>query len=122
MPEVKLQVLTKSEIDSAIIQELGRKLRVIGACIESDAHTVGIDAIHQYERESTGHKGLESYHEIAAVNLGAQVTCEELVRKIHELSADAVLVSQVVTQKNIHITNLYQADRTCLKPKVCVIK
>ena len=105
VPEVKLQVLTKSEIDSAIIQELGRKLRVIGACIESDAHTVGIDAILNM-KGINGHKGLESYHEIAAVNLGAQVTCEELVRKIHELSADAVLVSQVVTQKNIHITNL----------------
>lgn len=105
VPEVKLKVLTKPEIDSAIAQTLGRKLRVIGACIESDAHTVGIDAIINM-KGLNGHKGLESYHEIEAVNLGAQVTCEEVIRKIHELAADAVLISQVVTQKNIHITNL----------------
>ena len=104
-PEVKLRLMTKQEIDSAIARELGRKLRVIGACIESDAHTVGIDAIINM-KGINGHKGLESYHEIEAVNLGAQVTCEELIRKIHALSADVALVSQVVTQKNIHITNL----------------
>ena len=53
-----------------------------------------------------GHKGLESFHEIQAVNLGAQVACEEVIRKIHDTGADAVLISQVVTQKNIHVTNL----------------
>lgn len=105
VPEVKLNVLTKPEIDSILARTLGRKLRVIGACIESDAHTVGIDAIINM-KGLNGHKGLESYHEIEAVNLGAQVTCEEVIRKIHELAADAVLISQVVTQKNIHITNL----------------
>jgi beta-lysine 5,6-aminomutase beta subunit len=105
VPEVKLKVMDKPEIDSTIARILGRKLRVIGACIESDAHTVGIDAIINM-KGLNGHKGLESYHEIEAVNLGAQVTCEEVIRKIHELAADAVLISQVVTQKNIHITNL----------------
>lgn len=105
VPEVKLKVLSKTEVDEAIDRLLGRKLRVIGACIESDAHTVGIDAIINM-KGLNGHKGLESYHEIQAVNLGAQVTCEEVIRKIHDLAADAVLVSQVVTQKNIHVTNL----------------
>lgn len=52
------------------------------------------------------HKGLESYHEIDAYNLGAQVSCEELLVKAHEVSADAILISQVVTQKSIHLQNL----------------
>lgn len=105
VPEVTLQVLEKQAIDSFIARNLGRKLSVLGACIESDAHTVGIDAIINM-KGINGHKGLESYHEIQAVNLGAQVTCEEVIRKVYETKADAVLVSQVVTQKNIHITNL----------------
>ena len=105
VPEVKLELLSKKDVDAAITERLGRRLTVLGACIESDAHTVGIDAIFNM-KGINGHKGLESYHGINAVNLGAQVTCEEVIRKIHETDADAVLISQVVTQKNIHVTNL----------------
>lgn len=105
VPEVKLELLPKKEVDDFIARHLGRKLNVLGACIESDAHTVGIDAIINM-KGINGHKGLESFHEIQAVNLGAQVACEEVIRKIHDTEADAVLISQVVTQKNIHVTNL----------------
>lgn len=105
VPEVKLSLLTKEEADEWIKTNLKRKLNVMGACIESDAHTVGIDAIMNM-KGFNGHKGLESYHEINALNLGAQVTCEELIRKAYAAQADAILVSQVVTQKNIHVTNL----------------
>lgn len=34
--------MSKKEIDEFINANLGRKLNVVGACIESDAHTVGI--------------------------------------------------------------------------------
>lgn len=105
VPEVELELLGKKEVDDYIARHLGRKLNVLGACIESDAHTVGIDAIINM-KGINGHKGLESFHEIRAVNLGAQVACEEVIRKIHDTAADAVLISQVVTQKNIHVTNL----------------
>ncbi|WP_407312781.1 OAM dimerization domain-containing protein [Desulfosporosinus sp. SB140] len=97
--------LDKPEIEERIRTLLGRRLIVIGACIESDAHTVGIDAIMNMKGYN-GHKGLESYHEIQAVNLGAQVACEELIAKALELSADALLISQVVTQKSLHVKNL----------------
>jgi len=49
--------------------------------------------------------GLERYPEIDAYNLGAQVTCEELLQKALEVDADAILVSQTVTQKDAHIRN-----------------
>ena len=78
---------------------------VIGACIETDAHTVGIDAIMNMKGYN-GHKGLESYHQIRAINMGAQVDSEELVTRAIEERADVILVSQVVTQKNIHLDNL----------------
>jgi beta-lysine 5,6-aminomutase beta subunit len=53
-----------------------------------------------------GHYGLERYEGIQAYNLGSQVPNEELVAKAIEMKADALLVSQVVTQKDVHIPNL----------------
>jgi len=53
-----------------------------------------------------GHFGLERYDGIEAYNLGSQVPNEEMVAKAIELNADAILVSQVVTQKDVHIPNL----------------
>jgi beta-lysine 5,6-aminomutase beta subunit len=105
VPRVDVDVMNKAEINLYIKKYIRRKVCVVGACIETDAHTVGIDAIMNMKGYN-GHKGLESYKEIDAYNLGSQVSCEELVTKARELKADAILVSQVVTQKDIHITNL----------------
>jgi beta-lysine 5,6-aminomutase beta subunit len=103
--KVKVTVMAKKEVESFIKGNFGRSLNVVGACIESDAHTVGIDAIMNM-KGFNGHKGLESYKGINAYNLGSQVSCEELVAKAMEIKADAILVSQVVTQKDIHVQNL----------------
>ena len=53
-----------------------------------------------------GHFGLERYEGIEAYNYGSQVPNEELIAHAKELNADAILVSQTVTQKDIHIQNL----------------
>ncbi|KUO50048.1 MAG: hypothetical protein APF76_06180 [Desulfitibacter sp. BRH_c19] len=103
--KIKVKVMEKAEVEAFIKDNFGRHLNIVGACIESDAHTVGIDAIMNM-KGINHHKGLESYKGIDAYNLGSQVTCEELVAKAIEIKADAILVSQVVTQKEIHITNL----------------
>src|SRR5205823_4189152 len=50
-------------------------------------------------------KGLEYYSEIQVVNLGAQVLVPELVQRAIAANADAVLVSQVVTQRDAHLHN-----------------
>jgi len=98
-------VMSMDETDEYIQKNIGRPLNVVGACIESDAHTVGIDAI--MNMKGYNHRyGLERYRYINAYNLGAQVPCEELLKKANEYKADAVLVSQIVTQKDIHIKNL----------------
>ncbi|HRF73676.1 MAG TPA: OAM dimerization domain-containing protein [Accumulibacter sp.] len=101
----EFETLDKDRIDRLIADKMGRKMVVIGACIETDAHTVGIDAIMNMKGYN-GHKGLESYHHMRAINLGAQVDSEELVTRAIEEQADVILVSQVVTQKNIHLDNL----------------
>ena len=83
---------------------LGRKLVVVGACIGTDAHTVGIDAILNVKGHA-GEKGLEYYREIRVVNMGAQVGVADLVARAAAEHADAVLVSQVVTQRDAHLSN-----------------
>ncbi len=103
--EVAYRMMEPEEINGFIRETFGRKLVVIGACIGSDAHTVGIDAIMNMKGYDM-HKGLESYAEIKALNLGAQVPGEALAARAAEEEADAVLVSQVVTQKNAHLKNL----------------
>jgi beta-lysine 5,6-aminomutase beta subunit len=97
-------LLTAKEVNLAIKRTLRRKLVVVGACIGTDAHTVGIDAILNL-KGFAGEKGLEYYREIRVVNLGAQVPVPELVARARAERADAVLVSQVVTQKDAHIGN-----------------
>jgi beta-lysine 5,6-aminomutase beta subunit len=97
-------LLTPSETNQAIRSLLQRRMVVVGACIGTDAHTVGIDAILNI-KGFAGEKGLEYYREIRVVNLGAQVSVPQLVAAAQEEQADAVLVSQVVTQRDAHLLN-----------------
>jgi beta-lysine 5,6-aminomutase beta subunit len=101
----EFEVLDKDAVNEKIARVMQRKMVVVGACIETDAHTVGIDAIMNMKGYN-GHKGLESYHEMRAINMGAQVDSEELVARAIDEKADVILVSQIVTQKNIHLDNL----------------
>ena len=95
-------LLSPAEINLRVRSGLGRKLVVLGACIGTDAHTVGIDAILNVKGHA-GEKGLEYYREIKVVNLGAQVDVADLVARARAEQADAVLVSQVVTQREAHL-------------------
>ena len=97
-------LLSSAEVNLRIRAGLGRKLVIVGACIGTDAHTVGIDAILNVKGHS-GEKGLEYYREIRVVNLGSQVAVPDLVARANAEGADAVLVSQVVTQRDAHIFN-----------------
>jgi beta-lysine 5,6-aminomutase beta subunit len=97
-------LLSAKEVNTAIRRRLRRRVSVVGACIGTDAHTVGIDAILNL-KGIAGEKGLESYREFKVANLGAQVSVPELVERARSERADAVLVSQVVTQRDAHLHN-----------------
>jgi beta-lysine 5,6-aminomutase beta subunit len=97
-------LLNAKEVNTLVKQRMRRKLSVVGACIGTDAHTVGIDAILNV-KGIAGEKGLEYYRELKVVNLGAQVTVPDLVEAARQEKADAVLVSQVVTQRDAHLPN-----------------
>jgi beta-lysine 5,6-aminomutase beta subunit len=103
--EREYPLLGPQEVNAAIRRGLRRRLSVVGACIGTDAHTVGIDAILNL-KGIAGEKGLEYYRELKVTNLGAQVSVADLVTAARAERADAILVSQVVTQRDSHLRNV----------------
>lgn len=107
VPKVESTTWDMHETDQFIKEHIGRKIVVVGASTGTDAHTVGIDAIMNMKGYA-GHYGLERYEMIEALNLGSQVPNDEFIAKGLELKADVLLVSQTVTQKDVHIKNLVE--------------
>lgn len=115
--KVETEFKTFSEINEIIKNKIKRKLIVLGATTGFDAHTVGIDAIFNMKGYN-GDYGLERYPWIEAINLGAQVLNEDILEKAKESKADAILVSQIVTEKDCHIENLKSLMQTAEKKGV----
>ncbi len=107
VPEVVSRKRGFDELNAFALREVGRRIVVLGACTGSDAHAVGIDAIMNMKGYS-GDFGLERYPCFEATNLGAQVENVRLASLCKEHRADAVLVSQVVTQRDVHKENARQ--------------
>ena len=105
VPKVESTVMGMKETDEYIREHVGRKIIAIGASTGTDAHTVGIDAIMNMKGYA-GHYGLERYDMFETLNMGSQVPNEDFIAKAIEMKADALLVSQTVTQKDVHIKNL----------------
>lgn len=107
VPKVESTKWDMQQTDQFVREHIGRKVVVIGASTGTDAHTVGIDAIMNM-KGFAGHYGLERYEMIEALNMGSQVSNEEFIAKAIELHADALLVSQTVTQKDVHVKNMVE--------------
>lgn len=103
--ELEVDDMDFYEINDFIKNNIGRKINVVAACTGTDAHTVGIDAIMNMKGYN-GEYGLERYPWMNAWNLGSQVANSTLVAEAIKRKADAILVSQVVTQRDVHIPNL----------------
>jgi beta-lysine 5,6-aminomutase beta subunit len=100
-----VEYMTEEEIEAFAREHIGRPVVVIGASTGTDTHSVGIDAMLNL-KGFHGHHGLEGYKAFQVHNLGSQVPNTVLVAKAIDLGADAILVSQTVTQQNLHIANL----------------
>jgi beta-lysine 5,6-aminomutase beta subunit len=98
-------ILDHKEVDRRVRQALDREAVVLGASLGTDAHTVGLDAILSVKGWA-GDKGLESYGAFEVVNMRSQVEPGALAERAVDVRADAVLVSQVVTQREAHLHHL----------------
>ena len=103
--KVETEIMDRLECQKYIEDNIKRDVVIVGASTGTDAHTVGIDAIMNM-KGFHGHYGLERYKGIDALNMGSQVPNETLIAKAIEIGADAILVSQTVTQKDVHVQNL----------------
>ena len=103
--ERDFDLLSYAQVNLLIRERLKRPLVVIGACTGTDAHTVGLDAILSMKGYAGDH-GLEYFSEMKVVNMGAQVSPDDIVAAARAENADAVLISQVVTQRDAHIHHL----------------
>jgi beta-lysine 5,6-aminomutase beta subunit len=97
--------MSKDEVDAFARERIGRPIVVVGASTGSDTHSVGIDAMLNLKGYD-GHHGLEGYEAFDTHNLGSQVANTTLVGRALDLGADAIVVSQTVTQQDLHIHNL----------------
>jgi len=100
-----IEYMSEDEIEAFAREHIGRRIVVVGASTGTDTHSVGIDAMLNL-KGFHGHHGLEGYKAFETHNLGSQVPNSVLVAKAIDLQADAILVSQTVTQQNLHIANL----------------
>lgn len=105
VPELSTEKRNYKEIDKLIAAELKHPIRVVGACTGYDAHTVGLDAILNM-KGFDGDIGLERYKGFKCVNMGSQVPTDELIDRAVKEKADAILLSKIITQKDIHITDM----------------
>ncbi len=100
-----IEYMNEDEIEHFAVTHVGRPIVVVGASTGSDTHSVGIDAMLNLKGYH-GHHGLEGYRAFETYNLGSQVPNSVLLAKAIEVSADVILVSQTVTQQNLHVHNL----------------
>lgn len=100
-----IEYMNEDEIESFARERIGRPVVVVGAATGTDTHSVGIDAMLNL-KGFHGHHGLEGYRAFETHNLGSQVPNSVLVSRAIDLHADAILVSQTVTQQNLHVANL----------------
>lgn len=105
VPELSTEKRNYKEIDKLILSQLKTPIRVVGACTGYDAHTVGLDAILNM-KGFDGDIGLERYKGFKCVNMGSQVPTDELIDRALKEKADAILLSKIVTQKDIHISDM----------------
>ena len=79
---------------------LERKLRVVGATIGNDEHSVGLHEIMDIK-----HGGLEKYG-FECLNIGTSVAPEKLIDVAVEYGACAILTSLIVSHQEIHRINM----------------
>jgi beta-lysine 5,6-aminomutase beta subunit len=98
-------LLDEKDINRRVREALGGEAVVVGAALGTDAHTVGLDAILS-RKGWAGDKGLESYRCFHIVNLRSQVEASDLLDRAEGEGADAVMISQTVTQRDAHLHHL----------------
>jgi D-ornithine 4,5-aminomutase subunit beta len=108
IPE-KPEVLVPDEV-RAWVTEHG--LKVIGATVGSDEHSVGMQEILDIK-----HGGLEAFG-VECTYLGTSVPVEKVIDAAIEHAADAILISTIITHGDVHRLNMQKLNDLCVEKGV----
>lgn len=96
-----------------------RAIHVVAATVGEDEHTVGLHEILDIK-----HGGIEKYG-FQCHNLGSSVPIEEVLDKVEETGARAVLISTIVTHADVHKQHMQKLARLArergLRPSLLLI-
>jgi len=105
IPE-KPEVLSPDEV-RAWVTDHG--LKVIGATVGSDEHSVGMQEILDIK-----HGGLEAFG-VECYYLGTSVPIEKAIDAAIEHAADAILISTIITHGDVHRLNMQKLNDLCVE-------
>ncbi len=101
--------LTETEIRQFVRE---RSLKVVGATVGQDEHSVGMREILDIK-----HGGLEGFG-IECHYLGTSVPITKVVDAALEIGADAILISTIITHNDVHQVNMGKLHNLCLEKGV----
>ncbi|MCL2699541.1 MAG: D-ornithine 4,5-aminomutase subunit OraE [Defluviitaleaceae bacterium] len=108
IPE-KIENLSREEIREDIEKN---PMLVVAGTVGADEHSVGLK-----ETLDIKHGGIEGFG-IKYIYLGTSVPAEKLVDAAIEASADAILISTIITHDDIHTKNMQKINDLCVEKGV----
>ncbi len=115
IPE-KIQHLSDDVIEKFVKEN---DLKVVGATLGEDEHSVGLQEIMDIKHGGIEKWGFKCYY------LGTSVPVEKLVDAAIEVGAKAILASTIITHGDVHRLNMKKLDQVCrekgIRDKVLLI-
>lgn len=110
--KTKLKIPPKKELlpEDVIEKETKkRNLKVIGATVGEDEHSVGMQEILNIK-----HGGIEKYGFICHY-LGTSVPIEKVIDAAIETGSKIIMISTIITHNDVHITNMKKLNDLCIE-------
>jgi D-ornithine 4,5-aminomutase subunit beta len=107
--EQKAPMLEEEDLKQAIRQ---RPFKIVAATVGEDEHSVGLREIIDIK-----HGGIEKFG-FECIYLGTSVALSKLVDAAIETSADAILISTIISHDDIHYKNMKKLHEICLEKGV----
>lgn len=105
IPE-KVELLNEDTIDKETHK---RGLKVVGATVGQDEHSVGMQEILNIK-----HGGIEKYG-FECHYLGTSVSLEKLIDAAIEIGAKIIMMSTIITHNDVHTTNMQKLNDLCVE-------
>ncbi len=107
--EEKPKMMDEEQLKAAVI---AKPFKIIAATVGEDEHSVGLREIIDIK-----HGGIEKFG-FECIYLGTSVALSKLVDAAIETSADAILISTIISHDDVHYKNMRKLHDICLEKGV----